>query len=155
MDAAPRGSTTTTQLDTAGRDQATLVALLQDEDVMVQPFLQEIVTQGELSFIYFNGERSHVVLKKARRGDFRVQEEFLGTVEAAAPAVTLWQQADAVLAALERTPLYARVDGPVLAGQLHVLELELIEPVLFLAADEQAAARFGTAVLARLANNDL
>ena len=147
--------TSTTSLESAVEDQAALTELLHDEDVMVQPFLEEIVTHGELSFIYFNGERSHVVLKRARQGDFRVQEEFAGTVETVPTNDALWQQADAVIATLDSTALYARVDGPVLGDRLHVLEFELIEPALYLAFDKLAAARFGAAVLAWLEPNVL
>lgn len=142
--------TSRTSQETAAADQQQLDHLLADADVMVQGFLDEIVLAGEFSFIYFDGERSHVVLKRARPGDYRVQEEFAGTVEAVQVPQSLWRQADAVLETLHEVPLYARVDGPIIAGQLHVLELELIEPALYLAMDARAAARFAAATLRRL-----
>ena len=142
--------TSRTSLETARQDQAGLDTLLSEENVMVQGFVDEIVEVGEFSFLYFNGVRSHAVLKRASAGDFRVQDEFAGTAHLVQPQAAVWSQADAVLATLDEVPLYARVDGPLIDGTLHVLELELIEPALFLAVDPGAAARFGAAALGRL-----
>lgn len=123
--------------------------------VLVQPFLDEVVEEGEWSLVFLEGAFSHAVLKRPKRGDYRVQEQFGGV---AAPAVpphgTVEAAHRAVEAAREATGadlLYARVDGVVLGGGLHLMELELIEPVLFLRGSTGAAARFAHALLRRAA----
>ncbi len=46
--------------------------------VMVQEFMDSIVSEGEWSLIFFGGQFSHAVLKTAKPGDFRVQNDFGG-----------------------------------------------------------------------------
>jgi glutathione synthase/RimK-type ligase-like ATP-grasp enzyme len=90
---------------------------------------------------------SHAVRKRPASGDFRVQGDFGGTVEEVTPSRSVRDFGGSVLAAVSRPWLYARVDlvetdrGPVL------MELELIEPDLFLTP--AAAARLAAALLAR------
>lgn len=116
---------------------------------LVQPLMPGILTEGEFSLFFFGGRFSHAIVKRPAAGDFRVQEQFGGRE-------TAWDASDAArtlaamaLAAAPAAPVYARVDmvGDA-AGLLHVMELELIEPSLFLhhAADKGAA--FAQAVYA-------
>jgi glutathione synthase/RimK-type ligase-like ATP-grasp enzyme len=109
--------------------QAALDALLAERDTVVQRYLPEIGT-GEWSLVYLGGEYSHAVLKRPKRGDFRCQGEFGGTVEARIPKAGLVQVADRVLARHPPT-LYARVDLVVTAEGPQVMEVELVEPQLF------------------------
>ncbi len=109
-------------------------------EVLVQPFLHEIVRDGEWSLLFFGGEYSHAVLKRARPGDFRVQNDFGGTFEVREPGAAVVDGAARVLAAVPPA-LYARVDGVVIDGVFTLMELELIEPVLFFGQHPQAAAR--------------
>ncbi|MGV3729595.1 MAG: ATP-grasp domain-containing protein [Sphingopyxis sp.] len=116
---------------------------------LVQPLMAGILTEGEFSLFFFGGRFSHAIVKRPAAGDFRVQEQFGGREtawDANDPARTLAAMA---LAAVPVPPVYARVDmvGDA-AGRLHVMELELIEPSLFLhhAADKGAA--FAQAVYA-------
>jgi hypothetical protein len=106
--------------------------LLQDEDFIVQPFLQEIEEAGEWSFIFFNGVFSHAILKKAAIGDFRVQSTFGGTVNAENPPQQLIDSAKAYVILFAKKCLYARVDAVIIDSELVLMELELIEPYLFL-----------------------
>ncbi|MEO6209562.1 MAG: hypothetical protein ABIQ10_05480 [Gemmatimonadaceae bacterium] len=115
--------------------------------LLVQPFLPEI-EDGEWSLVFLGGEFSHAVKKRAVAGDFRVQYNFGGTVERLDPDPVLISDAGAALrATAEATEtgvdeiLYARVDGVVRNGRLLLMELELIEPVLFFAQAPGAAAR--------------
>ena len=128
-----------------------IAALLADEDFLAQPFLPEIQRQGEWSLLYFGGEFSHSVLKTPKTGDFRVQLQFgADTVAAEAPRA-LRATADRLVAQFAPGCLYARVDGVEIGGELLLLmELELIEPLLFLAYDAAAADRY-EAALRRLA----
>lgn len=117
---------------------------------LVQPFLPEVQSGGEWSLLFFAGEFSHAVLKRPRTGDFRVQAEHGGSSLAQEPAPELMAQARVVLDHIPGPWLYARVDGIEAGGTFLLMELELIEPSLFLDRDPEAPARFATAVLGTL-----
>lgn len=125
-------------------------ALLQQESFLAQPFLPEIQTQGEWSFLFFNGEYSHTVLKTAKTGDFRVQHFFGGTVHTPEPPAHLLEVAHNLVDRYAQNCLYARVDGVELNGELVLMELELIEPFLFMATSEGAFERYYEALLEQL-----
>ena len=113
---------------------------------MVQPYLPEIERSGELSLIFFGGAFSHAVSKRPQPGDFRVQPEFDGIIAACAPDSDERAAAERILAAVAEPLLYARIDlvrG--LDGAPQLIELELIEPDLYLGHDEGAGARFAAA----------
>lgn len=119
---------------------------------MVQPFLPEIAEEGEWSFVFIGGRYSHAVLKTPRAGDFRVQEEHGGrTVRREPPPGLLIQARDAAIAG-PRPWLYARVDGVRRGGDLLVVELELIEPFLFLSYEPGAARKLAEAVKERVSS---
>lgn len=133
--------------DAAGR-QAEFEDLLSCGGVMVQEFIPEIRTRGEWSFVFFDKRFSHAVLKTAAKGDFRVQNDFGGTVRTDIPApAALVRQARAVIEQIDSPLLYARVDGVETAVGFRLMELELIEPALFLNADRRAAGRFAAATV--------
>lgn len=117
------------------------------KDYFIQEFLPEIETTGEWSLVFFRGSLSHAVLKKPARRDFRVQEEHGGSQSRADPPPELLDQAAGLLQFIPKPWLYARVDGVVRDGLLLVLEVELIEPTLFLAYSSQAVERFAQAIL--------
>ncbi|HEU4551642.1 MAG TPA: hypothetical protein VFS25_02365 [Chitinophaga sp.] len=112
--------------------EALLNNLLQKEAFIVQPFVQEIETTGEWSFIFFNGHFSHCVMKRPRSGDFRVQAMYGGTTHSVAPDPLFLQSATAFVQRFAKGCLYARVDGVAINGVFTLMELELIEPFLFL-----------------------
>lgn len=129
--------------------QAALEHVLSHSAAMVQPFLPEIETEGEWSFVFIGGLFSHAVLKSPRPGDFRVQEEHGGrTARREPPPGLLIQARDAAIAG-PRPWLYARVDGVRRGGDLLVVEVELIEPCLFLSYAPGAARRLAEAIKAR------
>jgi glutathione synthase/RimK-type ligase-like ATP-grasp enzyme len=118
---------------------------------MIQPFLPSVSGEGELSLLHFGGVFSHAVGKVARADDFRVQPQFGSTIGPAAPSDEAMEVAAAVFAALDETPVYARVDLiRHLDGSLRVMELEAIEPDLFFEHCPEAGARFAAAVKAAL-----
>jgi len=131
-------------------DEARFAEQLAMADCLVQPFVPEIQDPGEWSLIFFDGVFSHAVVKRPASGDFRVQENFGGTVRAADAPDALVAQAAQILALADERTLYARVDGVVRAGTLQLLELELVEPSLFFDAVPTAAERFADAVVAWL-----
>jgi glutathione synthase/RimK-type ligase-like ATP-grasp enzyme len=121
-------------------------------EVMVQPFLPSIVDEGELSLVHLGGELSHTVRKTARPGDIRVQPSWGGAAELVEPPAEALEIARKVFDALDADPLlYARVDLVRAAdGTLRLIELEAIEPLLFLELDDGAPGRFADALAARL-----
>jgi glutathione synthase/RimK-type ligase-like ATP-grasp enzyme len=129
-----------------------LKELMSGEDFLVQQFIPEIETQGEISFIYIDGEFSHAVLKRPAGGDFRVQVEHGGSAEPLVPPESLLRQADAIARAVPqvRESLYCRLDAVDQNGSLILMELELIEPELFLGLAEGAAKRFAEAITREL-----
>ena len=145
----PRISATAyrTQLVTA--NSAAFAQLLFDDlcagpGVMLQKFM-DAITEGEWSLMFFAGTFSHAVLKKPKTGDFRVQNDFGGTAQLADPTSHVLSSATRAVEAVEPT-LYARVDGVVDEGIFRLMELELIEPAVFLADHPQAANRFADAI---------
>ena len=124
--------------------------VLEDGDLMVQPFVPEILEDGEHSLLFFDGRFSHAVRKRARAGDFRVQWTHGGTQAPTTPPAALVAQARAVLDAAPSAGLYARVDGVVRDGRLILMELEQIEPYLYFAEAPGSLDRFADALRARL-----
>jgi glutathione synthase/RimK-type ligase-like ATP-grasp enzyme len=131
--------------------QTRFTELIDAGDVLVQPFLPSIVDDGELSLLYFGGELSHTVRKTAKPGDIRVQPSWGGEFELEAPSSEATGVAEKIFDAIDADLLYARVDlvrG--LDGSLQLIELELIEPLLFLELDPEAPGRFADALAERL-----
>lgn len=114
---------------------------------LVQPLMPGILTDGEFSLFFFAGKFSHAIVKRPAAGDFRVQEQFGGRETAWEATTDAQALAAAALAAAPAPPVYARVDmvGDVV-GTLHIMELELIEPSLFLHHAPDKGAAFGHAV---------
>jgi glutathione synthase/RimK-type ligase-like ATP-grasp enzyme len=124
--------------------------------LLVQPFVDEVTTDGELSFMFVEGALAHVVRKRPSSGDFRVQEEHGGATERIAdpPAAIIAQAAVSLTAAGALTDaaagiLYARVDGVVVDGVFRLMEIELIEPTFYFAHAPETVERFANAVLGR------
>jgi hypothetical protein len=126
---------------------------LADRGVLVQPFLPEILTGGELSLLFFDGVYSHAVCKRAKPGEYRVQFQYGGTNENVEVDPALVAQARACVLAAPSLPVYARVDGLVKDGQFLLMELEVFEPVMFLARHPEAPLRFAHAIQGRLATH--
>jgi glutathione synthase/RimK-type ligase-like ATP-grasp enzyme len=116
--------------------------------MLVQPWLGAVISEGEYSVIFFGGRYSHCVAKRPKTGDFRVQPDHGGTTEPADLPDGALTLAEAALAAAPVSATYARVDlirGN--DGALQLMEMELIEPALFLHCVPEAKARFAEAIL--------
>ena len=124
--------------------------MLGSNHMLVQPFMEEIRTKGEWSLLFFGKQFSHAVLKRPAEGDFRVQQQFGGSEQAQHPPDHLIEQAHAILDLIDAPLLYARVDGVESDGDFVLMELELIEPVLFFRHSPDAALRFSKGLLERL-----
>jgi hypothetical protein len=113
---------------------------------MVQPFMRGIVDEGEFSLFYFRGNYSHAILKTPKPDDFRVQEEHGGIIRTANPEPGLLATGDHIMRLLGRDLLYARVDFVRDGAGFVLMELELIEPSLYLRTEKDAPARFASAI---------
>lgn len=134
-----------------GQGSSALEGVLRRHDAMVQPFLPSLEQQGETSLIFIAGELSHAVRKRPAAGDFRVQSIWGGTVSPVEPEPAQVELAQRALGRLDEVPLYARVDLVTgLDGKPCLIELELIEPNLYLSTHTGAADRLADAVIAGL-----
>jgi glutathione synthase/RimK-type ligase-like ATP-grasp enzyme len=131
-------------------DREAIERVVAHGDALVQPFLDEVTTDGELSLVFFDGVFSHAAIKRSRRGDFRVQTEHGGTVAPIDVVPAIVAEARRSLDTLDEPPLYARVDGIGDAESFRLMELELIEPNVFLGAADGSADRFAAAIAGRL-----
>ena len=114
---------------------------------LVQPFVRSIAAAGELSLVFFGGKYSHAVRKRAAPGEFRVQAEHGGEVRGEIPTATAIDVAQRLLRAAPPGLAYARVDlVQDDAGDYRLMELELIEPQLFLEAAREGARLLADAI---------
>jgi glutathione synthase/RimK-type ligase-like ATP-grasp enzyme len=125
--------------------------LIQHEAMLLQEFQHNINTKGEVALMVFGGKYSHAVLKKAKQGDFRVQDDFGGSVHEYTPTAIEIQFAEKAVACVSPLPAYARVDMIWdNADQLCVSELELIEPELWFRKHPPAAEMMAAAIVSEL-----
>lgn len=112
----------------------------------VQPFMNNVQSEGEYSLFFFNGEYSHAILKTPAQGDFRTQEEHGADIRSIRASAEQIAAARAVLTLVEPQPVYVRADFVRDDNDNFLLmELELIEPSLYLRTDAGAADRFARA----------
>jgi glutathione synthase/RimK-type ligase-like ATP-grasp enzyme len=129
-----------------------LATSIMDRPGMIQPFVPAIASEGEFSFLFIDGEFSHVVLKRPKAGEYRIQEAYGGKAMPVEAASADRAAAQAVLDVLETMPLYARVDMVRGAdGGLMLMELEVLEPYLFPEDGPHIGAMLGKALARRLA----
>jgi glutathione synthase/RimK-type ligase-like ATP-grasp enzyme len=124
--------------------------LLTTGDVLLQPFVADVTVSGEVSLVYVDGAYSHAVRKQPAASDYRVQDSYGGAVMLHMPAKAEFDVAEAALAAAPEPALYARVDLVQYRGAPVVMELELIEPELFLRYSPQAILPLALAIKARV-----
>ncbi len=119
---------------------------------MLQPFLPAIAKEGELSFIFVDGEVSHALRKRPAEGDYRIQSLYGGREEVLQPSQEETEAAQAIVSALPfDTPLYARID--MLRdedGALQVMEAELIEPYLYPEQGPELGEKLAAAITKRI-----
>jgi glutathione synthase/RimK-type ligase-like ATP-grasp enzyme len=130
----------------AASAQPILDRLRRGSGALVQPFLPEIQSAGEWSFVFFSSGYSHAIGRRPAPGDFRVQLEHGGTLRRRHAPEALLTRARRAAEALPRPWLFARVDGVEVSGRLLVMEVECIEPELYLAGDPELAGRFADLV---------
>ncbi|MFN3841305.1 MAG: RimK family alpha-L-glutamate ligase [Cyclobacteriaceae bacterium] len=122
--------------------------LIRTESMLIQEFQQQVIHKGEVAFMVFGGKYSHAVLKKAKPGDFRVQDDFGGTVHDYKPSSHEIEFAEKVVSICRPKPVYARVDMIWdNNNNVCVSELELIEPELWFRKYPKAANLFAQSLL--------
>jgi hypothetical protein len=119
--------------------------------MMVQRFEPAILTEGEQSFIFIDGQFSHALTKHAAEGDYRIQSSYGGFETVLAPAAPDLTAAQTIMSMLDTPPLYARVDMlRARDGGLMLMELELVEPFLYPIQGPELGGRIVDALLGRL-----
>lgn len=116
--------------------------LIYQEDFIVQEFQNNVITKGEVAMMVIGGKYTHAVLKKAKEGDFRVQDDFGGSIAIYSPSEKMVKLAEQCTRIISPIPSYARVD--IIwnnSGDLAVSELELIEPELWFRLNPNAAQK--------------
>ena len=115
--------------------------------MLLQPYLPSVATEGEYSVMLFDGAFSHAIVKRPKDGDYRVQPHLGGSEQACVAPDGAVDLAHAALAAAPAAATYARVDMVRLPeGRLAVMELELIEPSLWLQHAPDKGASFAAAI---------
>jgi glutathione synthase/RimK-type ligase-like ATP-grasp enzyme len=121
--------------------------------MLVQPFMPSIARSGEYSLMLFGGQFSHCIVKRPKAGDFRVQPHLGGSETPCPPPTGAIALAQAALAAAPAAATYARVDMiEAEDGTLHIMELELIEPALWLQHAPDQGVAFGQAIASAISN---
>lgn len=138
------------RLEDADRYREDIARTLVDRGLLIQPFLPEILSAGELSLLFFDGVFSHAVCKRPREGDYRVQPQFGGTDETVEVRDEWIEGARACISAAPALPVYARVDGVIQDGEFLLMELEVFEPLMFLSRHPHAPIRFARAIQGRM-----
>jgi glutathione synthase/RimK-type ligase-like ATP-grasp enzyme len=118
-----------------------------EKELLLQEFMPQIQTLGETSFVFFNKKFSHAVNKKPVEGEFRIQSQFGGKYTSIEPSIELIAKAQKIVNTFQGDLLYARVDGIVIEKELHLMEIECIEPDLYFNLSENSQTKFVTALL--------
>ncbi|HJT74050.1 MAG TPA: hypothetical protein VJ720_08530 [Chitinophaga sp.] len=142
-------NTFTLHSNDAGLGEHPLNDLLKEEAFIAQPFMPEI-HEGEWSLIFFGGHFSHAIIKKPKEGDFRVQPQYGSTIHSVIPSAEHIREGEALIARFAPDALYTRVDGVMVNGKLALMELELIEPMLYLSYNEESTGNYLRALAAKL-----
>jgi glutathione synthase/RimK-type ligase-like ATP-grasp enzyme len=117
--------------------------------VLVQQFVPTVEHDGEWSVVLVDGRVGHALRKRPAPGDYRVQEEWGGSVERAEPSATLVELATRVYEVLPTPALYARIDIVSIGGHWHIMEVEVTEPYLWLERARDTTELLADAIASR------
>jgi glutathione synthase/RimK-type ligase-like ATP-grasp enzyme len=133
-------------LEELSEAQEHLENLAANRGAIVQKFLPEVEEEGEWSFLFTGGELSHTVLKQPAEDEYRVQKALGGTRHHREADPSIARQAEEYAGTITQPFLYLRLDGIVSRGRLRVVEMELIEPRLYLEGSEEGVENFADAI---------
>lgn len=125
--------------------------LVSERDMLVQPYQETITEMGEASLMVLNGTFTHAILKRAKPGDYRVQDDFGGSVHPYSASGEEIAFAENVFAVCSPTPAYGRAD--IIwdrKGNIFLSELEIVEPELWIRNYPEAATNFADGIIAML-----
>jgi len=132
----------------SGKYESVYRSLISKESLIIQEFQEQVVSRGEVAFMLFDGKFTHAILKRAKKGDFRVQDDFGGTVHPFSPDAEQIEWAERVVTSCHPLPIYARVDAIWDNNtNLALAELELIEPELWFRYHPDATEKLADAVI--------
>ena len=139
------------KIENSNEYEAIFSELIENESMMIQPLQKQVLTKGEVSIMMFNGIYSHAILKIAKPGDFRVQDDFGGTIHHYKPSNEEIEFAKHSINACPEVPTYARVDYFWdNDNELALAELELIEPELWFREHKEAAELMADGIIQKL-----
>lgn len=130
--------------------QQQLERMLTNSGVMIQAFLPEVMSAGEWSLVFIGGELSHMLHKKPATGEFLVHEHFGGTTTPAQAPAHIVEYATNLMASIPHNLMYGRVDGIDTPGGFKLMELEIIEPWLWLHLFPEKLQSYADAIAARV-----
>lgn len=120
-----------------------IISTFNNSNYLVQPFIKNIISEGEYSLFFFGELYSHTIIKTPKQNDFRVQEEHGGILKLIRPKQEMIDQANEIRKLINPKPLYSRIDFVrTNENNFALMELELIEPSLYFNMDQNAPARF-------------
>lgn len=134
----------------AAQYQSKADMILKSCDLIIQPFMEEILDEGEWSLLFAEDRLSHAVIKNAKAGDFRIQDVHGGTYQTITPPQALVDHARRALTCAPHPPLYSRVDGIMHRGEFLIMEIELIEPFLYSTVHEPIIDLLARAIASRV-----
>ena len=126
-------------------------SIAKEKELLLQEFVPQIVSEGETSIIFFNKKYAHSINKKPANGEFRIQVQFGGKYTTVQPSKALIEKAQKVVDTFQGKLLYARVDGIIIDDELHLMEIECIEPDLYFEYSEGSIPRFVNSILELIA----
>ena len=139
------------RIEEVAAHEANFQKLIRQEAMMLQPFQHSVPVKGEVSFMVMNGKFTHAILKKAKPGDFRVQDDFGGTVHDYQPSAEEIEFAEFTASCCPEPPIYARVDAFTdNNGNLALAELELVEPELWFRFNAASADELARGIQQRI-----
>lgn len=124
--------------------------LFPNQCLLVQKFESSILSSGELSMIFLDNVFSHAVIKTAQKGEFRIQTQFGGVYN---PIVATDKQisvAEKIIKYIDKDLSYARIDGLIVDGEFLLMEVELIEPDLYMQFAEDQHSLFVSNIAKRI-----
>jgi glutathione synthase/RimK-type ligase-like ATP-grasp enzyme len=124
--------------------------LATDKDLLFQKFMPEIQLIGETSLLFFNRKFSHSVCKVPKDGDFRVQSQFGGQYSPTTVSENVMNQTLDIINLVEGDLLFARIDGIIIDDIFYLMELELIEPDLYLEHHPEAYHTYFSELISKL-----
>ncbi len=125
--------------------------MIKENDLLVQKFLPEI-SEGEYSTIYFSGDFRYTVRKTPKPGEYRVQKDYGGNYERVIPPQAVISECEKIVEILDAAYLYARIDGVLAGGRFWIMEVEMIEPDLYMDIVPEAVPQFAKLIASRAKN---